>query len=112
MSHHQAENFTLGREEGTRLAGVVMGLSVYNGIQCDVHFPPIVYKHLLRRPVGFHDLARFDPDLHGSLARVRSSLPPFLSLPNKPSLCLASKAAAEPDLATRLPFRCWNTTEM
>ena len=73
----QAENFTLGWEEGTRLAGVVMGLSVYNGIQCDVHFPPIMYKHLLRRPLGFHDLLRFDPELHGSLTRV---IPNFRSL--------------------------------
>jgi hypothetical protein len=71
--YRQAERFSLGWEEGTRLAGVVMGLSLYNGIQCDVRFPPIVYKHLLRRPVSFHDLARFDPELHASLCRVRHS---------------------------------------
>eukprot|EP00873_Tetraselmis_striata_P021086 jgi/Tetstr1/441350/TSEL_029601.t1 len=66
----EGEDFSLGLEEGLRLAGLVVGLSVYNGIQCDVRFPPAFYKQLLGLRTTFHDLASFDPDLHDSLSQV------------------------------------------
>ena len=36
------------------LVGSVLGLAIYNGVILDVHFPMLVYKKLLNRPVGLH----------------------------------------------------------
>jgi hypothetical protein len=66
----KGEDFDLEEEEGLRLTGLVVGLSVYNGIQCDVRFPPVFYKQLLGRDPVFRDLATFDSDLYDSLNNV------------------------------------------
>ena len=36
-----------------RLVGSLLGLAVYSSVILDVHFPLVVYKKLLRQPIGF-----------------------------------------------------------
>ncbi|KAK9794902.1 hypothetical protein WJX73_001812 [Symbiochloris irregularis] len=45
------------------LVGMVLGLAIYNGVILDVHFPLLVYKKLLGRPVGLQDMKTAFPEL-------------------------------------------------
>jgi hypothetical protein len=36
-----------------RLVGSVLGLAIYNGVILDLHFPPVVYKKLLKGKPSF-----------------------------------------------------------
>ena len=40
-------------ESEFRLVGSLLGLAVYSSVILDVHFPLVVYKKLLRQPIGF-----------------------------------------------------------
>ncbi len=40
-------------ESEFRLVGSLIGLAVYSSVILDVHFPQVVYKKLLRQPLGF-----------------------------------------------------------
>lgn len=40
-------------ESEFRLVGSLIGLAVYSNVILDVHFPQVVYKKLLRQPLGF-----------------------------------------------------------
>lgn len=43
------------------LIGIIMALAIFNGLILDVHFPNVVYKKLLNKPVGFGDLKLSHP---------------------------------------------------
>ncbi|OMH79165.1 Ubiquitin-protein ligase E3A [Zancudomyces culisetae] len=53
-----------------RLIGMVLGLSVYNSVILNIHFPSVLYKKLLGIPSNFSDLASFDPDLYNSFYKI------------------------------------------
>lgn len=40
-------------ESEFRLMGSLIGLAVYSSVILDAHFPLLVYKKLLQKPVGF-----------------------------------------------------------
>lgn len=46
------------------LIGVLMGLAIYNSHILDVHFPPVLYKKLLGKPVDLEDMAGVREDLN------------------------------------------------
>eukprot|EP00301_Raphidiophrys_heterophryoidea_P000690 c10345_g2_i2.p1 GENE.c10345_g2_i2~~c10345_g2_i2.p1 ORF type:complete len:490 (-),score=118.47 c10345_g2_i2:85-1554(-) len=52
------------------LVGVVLGLAIYNSIILDLHFPDVVYKKLLKRPVTLHDLKGLSPSRYNSLIQL------------------------------------------
>jgi hypothetical protein len=50
-----------------RFAGIVIGLSIFNGIILDVQFPQVMYKKLLGMKMSLSDLETFDADIYRSL---------------------------------------------
>ena len=53
-----------------KLAGIIIGLGIYNGNLINIRFPTIVYKKLKKQNVGFSDLSEFDPQLHKTLENI------------------------------------------
>lgn len=49
--------------EDYRLAGVLVGMAVYNDVPLNLRFPICLYKKLLGQDVGFDDLVATQPDL-------------------------------------------------
>jgi alpha-tubulin suppressor-like RCC1 family protein len=54
--------------DGYYLVGVLVGLAVYNSVLLDVHFPPAVYRKLLRMPLGLEDMV--DEDIRNGLEQL------------------------------------------
>lgn len=44
-----------------KLAGLLLGLAVYNAVVLDLHMPLALYKKLMGYSVGFEDLQELDP---------------------------------------------------
>ena len=59
-----------GLEQDYYLAGLVLGLSIYNSQLLDVHFPSALYKKLLGHPVGLYDLRSVSPHLAKGFAQL------------------------------------------
>jgi ubiquitin-protein ligase E3 A len=53
-----------------RLVGMLLGLSVYNSVILDLHFPSVVYKKLKGITPTFADLHETHPDVHSNLAKL------------------------------------------
>jgi ubiquitin-protein ligase E3 A len=53
--------------EEIRLVGLLLGLAIYNGVILDIHFPPVLYKKLMGKPVTLEDLMTLEPVLGRSL---------------------------------------------
>lgn len=49
------------------LAGIVLGLAIFNRHILDLHFPPVLYKKLLNYPSSFDDLNDIYPEVVPSL---------------------------------------------
>mmetsp|Transcript_36081 Transcript_36081/g.49486 ORF Transcript_36081/g.49486 Transcript_36081/m.49486 type:complete len:873 (-) Transcript_36081:113-2731(-) len=52
------------------LVGMIIGLAIYNGVILDLHFPPVIYKKLMAKPVVFSDLEDVDPSLYRGLKQL------------------------------------------
>jgi len=52
------------------LCGILLGLSIYNSIILDLHFPVVIYKKLLNEKVGLKDLNGLDPELYVGLKKL------------------------------------------
>lgn len=52
------------------LAGIILGLAIYNGHILDLHLPLAVYKKLLGREVALEDFAQIDPQVAKSLKAI------------------------------------------
>jgi HECT-domain (ubiquitin-transferase) len=52
------------------LLGKLIGLAFYNGVALDVNFAPVLYKKILKAPVGLEDVAGFDPELYAGLKKL------------------------------------------
>ena len=52
------------------LLGKLIGLAFYNGVALDVNFAPVLYKKILNVPVGFEDIAGYDPELYEGLKKL------------------------------------------
>ena len=46
------------------LSGILLGLSIYNAVILDLHFPTVIYKKLLDKAVGIEDVKKIDPELY------------------------------------------------
>ncbi|KAI7868452.1 hypothetical protein BDF14DRAFT_1982473 [Spinellus fusiger] len=55
-----------------RLAGLLLGLAVYNSVILDIHFPRALYKKLMNVDVDLEDLKQLDPSLGKGLERLLS----------------------------------------
>lgn len=53
-----------------RLVGMLLGLSVYNGVILDLRFPPVVYKKLKGIEPKFDDLRETHPEIHDGLTKL------------------------------------------
>jgi len=53
------------------LAGMLLGLSIYNAVNLDVKFPIVVYKKLLDEPLTLKDLKEMDPEVYKSLKHIQ-----------------------------------------
>jgi len=53
------------------LAGMILGLSIYNAVNLDVKFPIVVYKKLLDEPLVLKDLREIEPELYKSLKHIQ-----------------------------------------
>jgi ubiquitin-protein ligase E3 A len=47
-------------DDGFYLVGVLVGLALYNSVILDVHFPLVVYRKLLGKPLGLEDVVDVD----------------------------------------------------
>lgn len=54
--------------DGYYLVGVLVGLAVYNSVLLDVHFPPAVYRKLLKMSLGLEDMV--DKDVGTGLQKL------------------------------------------
>jgi ubiquitin-protein ligase E3 A len=45
------------------LIGKLLGLAIFNNVLLDIRFPQVVYKKLLRQPIGLDDLKSLDPEM-------------------------------------------------
>ncbi|EFJ08655.1 hypothetical protein SELMODRAFT_447965 [Selaginella moellendorffii] len=52
------------------LVGILLGLAIYNGHILDLHFPTVVYKKLLGKPLALDDLGQVKPDLAKGLEHL------------------------------------------
>jgi len=52
------------------LIGSILGLSIYNGVIVDIHFPRIVYKKLLNMKANLEDLKETNPNLGTGLQKL------------------------------------------
>jgi len=52
------------------LAGMILGLAIYNSVNLDVKFPVVIYKKLLDEPLILKDVEEFDSDLYKSLKHI------------------------------------------
>lgn len=52
------------------LAGLLLGLAVYNSVILDLHLPLALYKKLMDIPVGLSDLQQLDPSLANGLEHL------------------------------------------
>ncbi|ORZ02211.1 hypothetical protein BCR43DRAFT_481192 [Syncephalastrum racemosum] len=52
------------------LAGLLLGLAVYNSVILDLHLPLALYKKLMDIPVGLSDLQQLDPALANGLEHL------------------------------------------
>ncbi|OAD74299.1 hypothetical protein PHYBLDRAFT_133299 [Phycomyces blakesleeanus NRRL 1555(-)] len=53
-----------------RLAGLLLGLAVYNSVILDIHFPRALYKKLMNVEVNLQDLKQLDPSLGKGLEQL------------------------------------------
>lgn len=53
-----------------KLAGVALGLALYNSITLDVAFPPVLYKRLLGRPYSLSDFKKLHPQYSVALQAI------------------------------------------
>jgi ubiquitin-protein ligase E3 A len=53
-----------------RLIGMIIGLAIFNSVILDVHFPKVVFRKLLRYPVGLEDLQSLNPQVYRSCKRL------------------------------------------
>ncbi|KAI9012010.1 hypothetical protein CLU79DRAFT_770936 [Phycomyces nitens] len=53
-----------------RLAGLLLGLAVYNSVILDIHFPRALYKKLMNVDVDLQDLKQLDPSLGKGLEQL------------------------------------------
>jgi len=58
-----------------QLIGVLIGVAIYNGVILDVRFPHVVYKKLMRQPLGVPDLQRAFPLVGRSLQQLLDFAP-------------------------------------
>ena len=49
------------------LIGILLGVAIYNGVILDMRFPHVLYKKLMRQPLGLRDLKRAFPAIGRSL---------------------------------------------
>jgi alpha-tubulin suppressor-like RCC1 family protein len=47
-------------DDGFYLVGVLVGLALYNSVILDVHFPHVIYRKLLGKPLGLEDVVDVD----------------------------------------------------
>eukprot|EP00009_Paramoeba_aestuarina_P002693 CAMPEP_0201515566 /NCGR_PEP_ID=MMETSP0161_2-20130828/7096_1 /ASSEMBLY_ACC=CAM_ASM_000251 /TAXON_ID=180227 /ORGANISM="Neoparamoeba aestuarina, Strain SoJaBio B1-5/56/2" /LENGTH=342 /DNA_ID=CAMNT_0047912423 /DNA_START=718 /DNA_END=1743 /DNA_ORIENTATION=+ len=62
--------FTFESTQEYHLVGMIIGLAIYNGVILDLHFPPVIYKKLMSKPVVFSDLEEVDPGLYKGLKQL------------------------------------------
>eukprot|EP00439_Symbiodinium_sp_Y106_P070479 s98_g12.t1 len=99
------------------LAGVILGLVVYNNMPgLDVRFPPVVFKKIKNEPLGLEDLRHVYPDTYLSLRSLLSwepepvrrvlaiGLARFRRIPKR-------KCALSPDVAKDGGRRCASSQE-
>eukprot|EP00123_Amoebidium_parasiticum_P011940 comp21004_c0_seq1/m.28191 comp21004_c0_seq1/g.28191 ORF comp21004_c0_seq1/g.28191 comp21004_c0_seq1/m.28191 type:complete len:730 (-) comp21004_c0_seq1:291-2480(-) len=60
----------LGTEGEFELIGQILGLAIYNSVILDVHFPMVVYRKLMDRPVDLTDLKESHPSLGRGLQQL------------------------------------------
>ena len=58
---------SLENEREFELIGVLLGVAIYNGVILDMRFPHVLYKKLMRQPLGLRDLKRAFPAIGRSL---------------------------------------------
>ncbi|KAK2702704.1 hypothetical protein QYM36_018695 [Artemia franciscana] len=52
------------------VAGLLCGLAIYNSTIINLPFPPVLYKKLLKEPVGLADVADVSPQFHRSCISI------------------------------------------
>lgn len=52
---------SLENESQFMLIGMLLALAIYNGLILNIHFAPVVYKKLLKKPIEFSDLKMSHP---------------------------------------------------
>ncbi|KAH9092426.1 hypothetical protein LEN26_018391 [Aphanomyces euteiches] len=52
------------------LIGILLGLAIYNGVILELHFPPLVYKKLMEKPITLKDLEKTQPALGKGLKQL------------------------------------------
>ena len=52
------------------LVGMILGLSIYNGVILGISFPPVLYKKLKGEPIKFQDFAESFPALGNGLQQL------------------------------------------
>lgn len=53
-----------------KLAGIIIGMGIYNGNLINIRFPTIVYKRLKKMNVDFKDLNDYDSEIYNSLQSI------------------------------------------
>ncbi len=52
------------------LCGKLLGLSIYNSVILDIHFPLVLYKKLLEEEITLKDIFDIEPEVYKGLVQL------------------------------------------